>query len=235
MGMEANAIYRHITLSSGEEIFLSSNPFAECKDLFDSFFGIYERSIEPSEQQSKHELEKCFSTGSHLFSVLVSSGNVLSGSIYWLDRKTKLALLAYMATDNRVRSRGYGGKLLSQTIVSMMNEFGIEEFIIEVDSVNEKNSPDLGIRVLRQHFYEKHGARKILGLNYECPIAHDGYKPEMELQIISKAPSASIQTSKLKSWVEQIYIGAYGLDKFDSRIVSMFKDSPSKYHAPQKC
>lgn len=229
MSKEAFWVYERTILSTGEEFTLTNNPIVDCPDLYDGVIKIYKNSISPSEQQSESELENYFSRGTHIFATLVKDGRVLTGCMFWLNIEARLALLSYMATSSKVRSHGYGSKLLSTATNLLFEKQFSEDILIEVDSVYESSAQALGIRHLRQHFYKKNGAKKIDGFNYICPIYSDEYKPEVELQVISNSNRHSIGAEELKRQLILVYTGAYDLEATDPRLEQMFARQRLQY------
>lgn len=132
----------------------------------------------------------------------------------------------YLAVNSKIRSKGYGGKLLATCNNYLEQNFDINTILIEVDSVNEQTATDMEIRVKRQEFYKRHGARKIGGFNYQLPLVGADYYPVMELQFISHQSFTELSKSDLEIWLKAMYKGIYREAPDHPYITSMLKNAP---------
>lgn len=143
---------------------------------------------------------------------------MIAFAILFLSPGEPFALLEYMATDLRWRSRGVGAALFNMSLA----ELGARTILVEVDSDREA-SADSAIRSRRKDFYRKLGCRQVAELGYVMPMVAGIQPPKMDLLLRPGSDSGPIAKATLRAWLEEIYAAVYGQVLPDSRIDAMLE------------
>ena len=104
-------------------------------------------------------------------SILVArKGDKLLGfSIFRVLKEASLGYLWYLCVDQATRGQGIGKKLYERTLDSLKNGNDLKGLIFEVERLDSKSHPVYGDPIRRVRFYERLGARLILGYDYRQP------------------------------------------------------------------
>ena len=195
---------------------LQSNSSAD----FETFYQIYQQSIDPREQKPKAEISKLIERSDYRILLLKKTGTVMGFSIVYLNPDCKIGLLEYMAIIESARSRGLGGRLLKKAFESLKTEGDFRFGVIEVDTP-DLNGPDSDIKQRRVSFYRRHGCFTIDQLQYILPLPGAGAPPKMNLMIYSVDPHDVISRKMLGKWLQTIYQKVYSCSPEDTRIFEM--------------
>jgi GNAT superfamily N-acetyltransferase len=84
----------------------------------------------------------------------IYDGEVWIGFVYFLN-SNDLLFLWYLAVDDNIRSKGYGGLILSE-----LKKMYSEHRIILAIEVSDKNARNNEQRIKRKQFYQKHGFKE---------------------------------------------------------------------------
>lgn len=188
---------------------------------FESFFKIYQQSIEPREQKSREQIEKLVLRADYTVTLLMKDDVVLGFSMVFLSAPCKIGLLEYMAVVENHRSQGLGGLLLKNTF-SKLKEAGDFRFgVIEVDSPESKV---VDLKHRRIEFYRRHGCSLIDELDYILPLPGIGAPPKMNLMIYPLDANDVISRKMLGRWLKEIYQNVYSCSPEDERIYLMINE-----------
>ncbi len=188
--------------------------------IMDGLFKIYNEAINISEQKPRAMLEKMLQDSNYYFYVSIVNEQVIGFAIVYSPINSDYCLLEYMAIDDSLRGKGYGGKIFD----SLTSIFSNKSMVIEIDSPFE-DSEDSAIRQKRIEFYKSHGSRLVQGLNYILPMG-GLHTPEMLILLHSNIYNESIPKEKLSSWLTDIYVSVYGCGAGDERLSYMLCDLP---------
>lgn len=150
------------------------------------------------------------------------NNKVSGGLIFWFSDKLKIAHLAYLFTSEDNRNKGYGKIFLSESMQYMRDNFKINSFFIEIDSVKEINAIDLELRKRRQGFYGRLGYKKVDKFKYILPIGDIKKSPEMEIAFFNDNFKV-ISKDDLMKIIEEIYFGSYSKEKNNLRLQKISK------------
>src|SRR5579859_4219150 len=186
---------------------------ASADSCFDDLYAIYCKAIPAREQKSKADLCAMVAHPDYRFLVMQEGPTVVGFSVTFVPPKESFCLLEYMAIHERHRDRGLGQQLFQETAKAVQKEY----ILMEVDSDREP-SADNAIRTRRLNFYRRLGCRRIERCSYVLPLPGKGPAPVMYLMALAPDTTTIILRSRLRKWLETIYVGVYHCAKNDSRI-----------------
>lgn len=110
---------------------------------------------------------------------MAADGDRLLGfSVFRPLTKASLGYLWYLCVDENTRGMGIGSKLYRETVAWLQRLGGLKGMIFEVARLDSESHPVYGDPVRRVQFYERLGARLILGYDYiQPPIPPHGPVP----------------------------------------------------------
>ena len=186
---------------------------------FEAFYAIYSLSFPLSEQKSKEALLEMFSSSHYTIFVAYETMQCVGFCIIFHPLHLDFYLLEYMATHQKIRGKGIGSTLLTQSIQTIYQIHGQKPLLIEIDSP-EVDSQEADIRAKRERFYRKIGCLKLDPFDYILGLKSTQTPPPMEL-LVYHPSLKSISKTTLKLWLEGIYTLVYDCDKNDERIAQM--------------
>ena len=146
-------------------------------------------------------------------SILVArKGDVLLGfSIFRVLEEASLGYLWYLCVDQSARGGGIGRQLYQRTLDSLKNGNGLKGLIFEVERLDSESHPVYGNPIRRVKFYERLGARLILGYDYrQPPIPPYG---EVPLQLMYHPIGGAPSEAELARIVEDFLRWGQGVEK----------------------
>ena len=97
-------------------------------------------------------------------------GDVLLGfSLFRILEEASLGYLWYLCVDQSRRGGGIGRQLYQRTLDALKNGNDLKGLIFEVERLDSEAHPVYGDPIRRVKFYERLGARLILGYDYRQP------------------------------------------------------------------
>jgi ribosomal protein S18 acetylase RimI-like enzyme len=134
-------------------------------ELMEQARGLYECSF-PIEELRK--FDGLFERNPGL--LVARKGDVLLGfSIFRVLKEASLGYLWYLCVDQSARGGGIGRQLYQRTLDSLKNVNGLKGLIFEVERLDSETHPVYGDPIRRVKFYERLGARLVLGYDYRQP------------------------------------------------------------------
>ena len=186
---------------------------------FEAFYAIYSLSFPLSEQKSKEALLEIKTSKHYTIFVAYETVQCIGFCIIFHPLHLDFFLLEYMATHAKIRGKGVGSALLTQSIQTIYQTHGQKPLLIEIDSP-EVASMDADIRIKRELFYRKIGCLKLDPFDYILGLKSTQIPPPMEL-LVYHPSLKTIPKETLKAWLEGIYTLVYQCDKDDERIAQM--------------
>ena len=148
---------------------------------------LYERSFPPAERHDFARIrgiteEQGEARGLHVLTAV--DGDILLGlSILRHLAEASLGYLWYLCVDEAARGSGIGGRLYQRTLEVLREDAracgrGLKGMIFEVERLDSEPHATYGDPIRRVKFYERLGARLILGYDYwQPPIPPHGPVP----------------------------------------------------------
>jgi ribosomal protein S18 acetylase RimI-like enzyme len=139
-------------------------------------------------------------------------GDLLLGfSIFRILEEASLGYLWYLCVDQSARGRGIGRQLYQRTLDSLKNGNHLKGLIFEVERLDSESHPIYGDPIRRVKFYERLGARLILGYDYrQPPIPPYG---EVPLQLMYHPIGGTPSEAELARIVEDFLRWGQGVEK----------------------
>ena len=184
----------------------------------DDLLALYERAIPARERKDAAAIRGMAQSPSHRVAVAQDALGVVGFFLLFVGER--IALLEYMAVDERCRGEGLGGRLY-ETARSMAAD---RPLIVEVESDREA-VPDRALRARRIGFYRRLGCRRVTGLDYILPLPGEGDPPVLDL-LIDNFAAGSVPAETLAGWLNEIYAGVYGCGTDDPRLKAMIDTLP---------
>lgn len=206
----------------GQVILLSSCT----KQQFDLIYSIYEIAFPLAEQKSKEFFESLFKNEDYSIFICENQGNIEGFAIFYTPLKYDFILLEYIAVNSTIHSSGVGSKLF-QFAVSQLFENNVKPILIEIDSTKENDSKDYIVNNKRANFYRKNNCKIIEDFDYILGLRSEYAPSKMELMIYHPNQK-NIEKTKLKKYIEEIYVNVYGRNRDDSNISKMFDNLNEK-------
>ncbi len=193
---------------------------------------LYEAAFPADERMSLSEVQSMLDSNRLLLHrTLDDAGNLLSFSI--VTPMSNFALLAYIATDQTRRSSGVGSKHMRELISIIRTRFPQNlGLFLEIESTTEVGL-SLDEKVIRQRrlsFYEKLGAKRLIGKDYLLPSYLPGTPPRQgELLWFEHTPTsgeAQVQDKHLGPVICEIYTRGYGVSPGSEQLARVMKQFP---------
>jgi hypothetical protein len=127
----------------------------------------------------------------------------------------EIALLEYLATDERLRGRNLGSALYRAAKAAARDL----PMLVEAESDREL-SADRDLRARRIGFYRRLGCRRIEVFNFILPLPGLGEPPQLDI-LVDGMDGSSIDAGLLARWLTEIYVGVYGCAPDDPRLREM--------------
>ena len=185
---------------------------------FEALLALYTRAIPARERKSGSDVRAMASSPEHHVLSYGVGDDVLGLALLYVGRR--IALLEYLATAERVRGRGVGGRLYGEA----KNTCAGLALLLEVDSPQEE-SADRAMRTWRVGFYRRLGCRRLAGLDFILPLAGAGEPPLLDL-LVDNVPGETIDAGTVTSWLTEIYGRVYGCPPDDPRLQRMIASLP---------
>lgn len=147
------------------------------------------------------------------------------------------AYLDFIVTEAELRGRGLGGALF-EALREEMTTRGVLGLFLEVptdDPAQVKSAADLKSNKSRLAFYERYGARPVLGTLYDEPI-RPGNPPEPRLLYDPLNSKEALEADELRRVIAAILTLRYNYDPQDSyvkQVLASVRDSPVKIRPPR--
>jgi GNAT superfamily N-acetyltransferase len=186
---------------------------------FVALLSLYEAAIPARERKDDATVRAMASSPVHRVGAAMD-GDRLAG-FFLLHVGEGIALLEYLAVDRSLRGRGLGGRLVEAARAAA----GDRPLLVEVES-DRADVPDRALRARRIAFYRRLGCRRLTGLDYILPLPGEGPPPMLDL-LVAGVEGASLPSSQVSSWLEEIYFAVYGCPRTDPRIGTMLAGFPA--------
>jgi GNAT superfamily N-acetyltransferase len=141
-------------------------------------------------------------------------------ALLYSSSREQVGLLEYMA----VSPSWQGAGLASRLFADVLSIQGGRPLLVEVEAEGEGNEA-----ARRLDFYARLGCRRIAGLRYRMPQVGTGPAPPMHLLLCNHA-APTLATGQLRTWLEAILEGAYGVDPPDHAVGEMLRGQPAVLH-----
>ena len=208
-------------------------------DLLQEVLEILYESFPEEEREEDEKIKErlMMSVNSRLqngksFHVLAGSegGVVVAFSIYLYNANYGLGFLAYFATDQKVRGRGYGTKMFKgllkhlQTIAEQY-ENELKGLCWQLERPKDvSDEKEVNKRKRRIHFYEKNGGILLPWINFKEPLKEDG----VSCYYLMYHPSSSNQENRItpllqKNIIDYLYLDCYEVNEQDKDYISALK------------
>lgn len=174
---------------------------------------LYEQAIPASERRSLDAVRRLAGSDTHRVAVAHNDRALLGFSILYLG--ASVALLEYLAVDKQCRGAGLGALLYEDA----RRHAGKRPMIVEVED-DRGGGADRTDRRRRIAFYAGAGCRRIEGVRYILPLPAREAPPPLTLLVDNHA-GEDLPSATLRTWLQDIYTGAYGCDAVDPRLELM--------------
>jgi len=201
------------------------------------------RSAFPAEPEAINRIERSLSNRAQLdFDpvLLVSEdrNRVVTGLSYvFFFPELKLAYLQYIASDPKRSSRGIGGALYEATR-ELVGARGARGLLLDVPPDERSKVHDVSLLPInrrRIRFYERYGARVIIGTGWDT-IANPRNANRLTLLMYDGVGSTRrLERARARAAIRRILVSQYGYredDAFLDRVASSFKDDPVRFRKP---
>jgi ribosomal protein S18 acetylase RimI-like enzyme len=185
---------------------------------FDALLSLYRASIPERERKSADAVRQMASSPLHRVVVACCGEAVIGFFLLYLG---EIALLEYLAIDERLRGRGFGSGLFR----AAADAAGARPLLVEVESDREP-TPDRELRARRIGFYRRLGCRRIGGFDFILPLPGVGRPPLLDL-LVHGVEANVLEAPGVASWLGEIYIGVYGCAPDDARLRGMIAALPA--------
>lgn len=187
---------------------------------FDGLLRLYAAAIPERERKSAAAVRAMAVSPVHRVALAELDGEV--AGFFLLYAGERLALLEYLATEERRRGRGLGARLVRAARAAA----GERPFLVEVESDREA-APDRELRARRIAFYARLGCRRLQGLDFVLPLPGEGPPPALDL-LVGGVEAESVERDRVASWLNEIYAGVYGCPGEDPRLRAMIASLPPR-------
>ncbi len=188
------------------------------RDLYFAAFPVVE-------QEPEAKLQGLIDAGRMLYHRTVGKqGELLCFSLVSLA--PDFSFLAYIATDPKQRSGGYGSKHMRALIDTIKKDYPQHKgLFFEIESTNPQliriSDEEKTTRQRRLSFYRRLGARRLCrGMQYLIPDRNGNGEYELDLLYFNFAENALTQKEKL-AVVSEIYQRFYGLAQDDATVLKV--------------
>ncbi|MGD6730732.1 MAG: GNAT family N-acetyltransferase [Pleomorphochaeta sp.] len=192
------------------------------------FSSVKEDKINEILSQMKDPIKYKFS--STLFVAEDSQNNVKGFAILFYMPDTNFCYLDYLAVKPGKTSSGIGGALYERIReeAQLLNTIGVFMECLPDDEALCRDKTDIKQNIARLAFYERYGARPIIGTKYETPVnPEDDCPPYLVFDDLGNDYFLSSPIAKkiVKAILERKYPD-YCPDKYVKMVVSSIKDNP---------
>jgi ribosomal protein S18 acetylase RimI-like enzyme len=181
---------------------------------------IYQATIPGRERKPVEDVAAMLHSRCHVLTVAEEDQRVVGFSILYAG--DDLAVLEYLASDERCRGQGIGAALYR----SARHEAGGRPLIVEVERDRE-GEPDQPLRARRIGFYRKLGCRRVARFNFILPLAGVGDPPRLDLLVDGWARPI-VRGRDFARWLTEIYAGVYACSTDDPRLLGMIAGLPAE-------
>lgn len=152
--------------------------------------SLYERSFQPQELRDWDDMTASLgdeAVGRTRLIIATQDRLLLGLSFFKYHAEPQFGYLWYLSVDPTTRSAGIGSKLYRQTLshitdLARKNGLGLKGMMFEVEQLDTESHPEYGDPFLRLKFYDRMGARMIMGYDYRQPPIPP--HPEVPLQLM---------------------------------------------------
>lgn len=186
---------------------------------------LYTAAFPASEQEPEARLQNLIDTGKLLYHKTVGkNGELLCFSMVSLA--PDFSFLAYIATDPRQRSGGYGSKHMRALIDLLKKQYPTQiGLFLEIESTNPRNQTlsdeDKNTRKRRLDFYRRLGSKRLCrSMQYLAPSKNG--QSELELDILFfNFGTGTLDHKEKERIVAEIYQRFYELQTSDQLVVKV--------------
>ena len=190
---------------------------------FDALVAIYLAAHPASERKPVELLCAMVQRPDYLFLTVKLDQAVVGFSIVNLFPQLDASYLEYFAVVENRRGQGIGQFLFQQ--IAARSEVVGRFMIVEVDS-DKLPSPLQKDNSRRKRFYRNLGCREVAGLDYLMPSITAHTPPPMDILVYGRTLPEAVAKSRLRSWLQALYVGIYAMQATDIRINRMLDDLP---------
>ena len=205
----------------------SSKLEQDWRDLYTAAFPV-------SEQESEAKLQNLIDNGKLLYHKTVGkNGELLCFSMVSLA--PDFSFLAYIATDPRQRSGGYGSKHMRALIDLLKNQYPTHVgLFLEIESTNPRNQTlsdeDKNTRKRRLDFYRRLGSKRLCrSMQYLAPSKSGQSELELDILFFNFA-NATLEHKAKERIVSEIYQRFYELPPSDPLVTKVLSKVTSCGH-----
>jgi GNAT superfamily N-acetyltransferase len=190
--------------------------------VFREAYAIYETAIPKAEQKTRRQMLAGLKHPGFRFWAFEHEGGIAGIAVLYASAVNNTLLLEYLAISPKLQGKGLGSTLFKAAYeASRMDARTL--MVIEVDSEKEDvSAKEKRIRLSRKAFYRRLGAREVDGFDYILPLENFGPAPRMSLLLLG-AKASRIETARLRTAVQDIYVNVYRCRPDDPRIAHMFE------------
>ena len=176
--------------------------------------AIYMEAFPPSEREPFRKVVSAVNEGRRWLYCARASTRVYGFAITVPLPGMGMHLLEYLAIGADMRNRGIGAVLVRDVLQSLRSQGTVSGIVLEVETDEEGDPVEQGIRHRRIEFYQRIGARVIEGVkNYAIPHRRGSGSIPMKLLWLPVIPSASMPDGPdLEACIASIYQHSYGLE-----------------------
>jgi GNAT superfamily N-acetyltransferase len=147
------------------------------EELADQMRSLYEKSFHPEETRDWAGMTESLGSddiGRTRMTLATRDHTVMGLSIFRYHPEQEFGYLWYLCVDESTRGAGVGGKLFCATVDALTaaareNGLRIKGMMFEISRLDSESDPVYGDPHRRLKFYERLGARMILGYDYYQP------------------------------------------------------------------
>lgn len=189
---------------------------------------VYATAFPMNEREPEEKLQELIDTGRLLYHKTVGAeGELLCFSLVSLA--SKFSFLAYIATDPRQRSGGYGSKHMRALIDLLKQDYPHHVgLLLEIESTNPRmlqiSGEELNVRCRRLSFYQKLGSEFFCpGMRYLSPsLQGEAAEHELEVLLFNFSDAPILHDCK-SGIVAEIYERFYALAADHPLVASVMK------------
>jgi ribosomal protein S18 acetylase RimI-like enzyme len=186
----------------------------------DEVLHIYREAIPERERKPDEEIAAMLGSPRHVLTVAEEDRRVVAFSMLYAGEQ--LAVLEYLASDERLRGQGIGAALYRNA----RGDVGARPLIVEVES-DRTGGRDQTIRARRIGFYRRFGCRRVADFNFVLPLAGTADPPRLDL-LVDGWEKPTVARSDFARWLTEMYVGVYACRPDDPRLVGMIAGLPAE-------
>lgn len=189
---------------------------------FREAYAIYETAIPRGEQKTRAQIVAGLKHPGFRYWAFEYEGEIAGIAILYASEAEQALLLEYLAISPRLQGKGLGSQLFRAAFEASRTDPRML-LLIEVDSENDRISEkEKRIRLSRKQFYRRLGCLEAEGFDYILPLENYGPPPRMSLLVLG-ARGNTVDTSRLRRALQDIYVNVYKCDPADPRLDRMFE------------